>query len=177
MVKEHNILLGGSRKYFRDRVLAAAAMPVILGVLFFTAASPALAACTGPGAPTTTETQCLTAVPIPGNPLRSFDISWANPLRAEYYLGDRSNAGIDIIDTQKNSFIRRLGGFVGISLNANGTVNNSKSGPDGVTSHGRWLYGGDGDSTLKVFDLLASTESALQQSVSTGANSELMKWP
>jgi hypothetical protein len=31
------------------------------------------------------------------------------------------------------------------------------SGPDGVTSHGRWLYGGDGNSTLKVFDLLAPT--------------------
>jgi hypothetical protein len=53
-------------------------------------------------------------------------------------------------------------------LNGNGTVNNNKSGPDGVTSHGRWLYGGDGDSTLKVFDLLAPTASALKQTISTG---------
>jgi len=55
------------------------------------------APCTGPGAPTTTQTKCLTAVTIPGNALRSFDISWVNPDRTEYYLGDRSNAGIDIV--------------------------------------------------------------------------------
>jgi hypothetical protein len=46
--------------------------------------------CTGPGAPTTTQTKCLTAVQIPGNPLQSYDISWVNPNRAEYYLADRS---------------------------------------------------------------------------------------
>src|SRR5882724_10156446 len=85
------------------------------------AASSAFAACTGPGAPTDTQTKCLTAVPIPGNPLRSFDISWVNPDRAEYYLADRSNAGIDIIDTRPNTFKRRLGGFVGVVLNSAGT--------------------------------------------------------
>ena len=56
------------------------------------AATSAFAACTAPGAPTDTQTKCLTAIPIPGNPLRSFDISWVNPDRAEYYLADRSNA-------------------------------------------------------------------------------------
>ena len=45
-------------------------------------------------------------------------------------------------------------GFVGIVLNGTGGVNNAKSGPDGVTSHGGWVYGGDGDSTLKVFNIL-----------------------
>lgn len=150
-------------------IFAAAALPALL----LGSTSAAFAACTGPGAPTDTQTQCLTAVQIPGNPLRSFDISWVNPGRAEYYLADRSNAGIDIIDTKKNSFIRTLTGFVGIVLNTNGTVNNNKSGPDGVTSHGRWLYGGDGNSTLKVFDLLASTASALQQSISTGGTTRV----
>src|SRR6266567_2935612 len=99
--------------------------------------------CQGPGAPTTTQTKCSTAIAIPGNPLRSFDISWVNPDRAEYYLADRSNAGIDIIDTRNNTFKRRLPGFVGVVLNTNGTVNNNKSGPDGVVTHGRWLYAGD----------------------------------
>src|SRR5215470_11526781 len=82
--------------------------------LSLTGARTALAdPCTGPGAPTTTETQCLTAVPIPGNPIRSFDISWVDPHRAEYYLADRSNAGIDIVDTRHNTFKRRLPGIVG----------------------------------------------------------------
>src|SRR5690348_8051917 len=90
------------------------------------------APCTGPGAPNNTETRCLTAVQIPGNPLRSFDISWVNPPRAEYYLGDRSNAGVDIIDTEHLTFKRTLGGFVGIVLNPKtGAVDNNHSGPDG----------------------------------------------
>ena len=109
-------------------------------------ATTAFAACTGPGAPTTTQTRCLTAVQIPGQPLRSYDISWVNPDRAEYYLADRSNAGIDIIDTQHNTFKRRLPGFIGVVLNAAKTaVDNNHSGPDGVVTHNRWLYAGDGD--------------------------------
>ena len=51
--------------------------------------------------------ECLTAVQIPGNPLRSFDISWVNPNRSEYYLGDRSNAGIEVISTATNKWTRR----------------------------------------------------------------------
>ncbi len=117
-------------------------------------APPAFAQCTGPGAPSTTETKCLTAVQIPGNPLRSFDISWSNPWLNQYYFGDRSNAGIEVINTASNRFTLRLTGFVGIVLNPmTGAVNNAKSGPDGVTSHGNWVYGGDGNSTLKVFNL------------------------
>jgi len=69
-------------------------------------ATPGLAQpCTGAGAPSTTETKCLTAVQIPGKPLRAFDISWVNPNRSEYYLSDRSNAGIDIIFTATNTFL------------------------------------------------------------------------
>src|SRR5271166_2332033 len=80
--------------------------------------APALAGavCMGPGAPTDTQTKCVTAVQIPGNPLRSFDISFVNLDRGEYYLADRSNKGIDIIDTQSNTFIRRLPGFVGVAI-------------------------------------------------------------
>src|SRR5213595_3537063 len=126
----------------------------LLGAVSLAASGAAFGACTGPGAPSNTETKCLTAVQIPGNPLRSYDISWVNPHRAEYYLADRSNAAIDIIDTRHLTFKRSLGGFVGVKLNAAGTaVNNDISGPDGVVTHGRWLYAGDGDSTLKVFDL------------------------
>src|SRR5256714_15271111 len=140
----------------------------LLGAVSLAASGAAFGACTGPGAPTNTETKCLTAVQIPGNPLRSYDISWVNPHRAEYYLADRSNAGIDIIDTQHLTFKRRLGGFVGVVLNSDGTaVNNDKSGPDGVVTHGRWLYAGDGDSTLKVVDLDAPNASALKETKST----------
>ena len=146
---------------------------VLAGMSFATAGVAFAAPCTGPGAPTTTQTECLTAVQIPGKPLRSFDISWADPDRAEYYLGDRSNAGIDIIDTEHNTFKRTIGGFVGIKLLGSGAVDNNHSGPDGVVSHGRWLYAGDGDSTLKVIDLNAPTASAIKQTLSTGGTTRV----
>ena len=143
------------KRYFQSSALVAA---LFAGASL---ATPALAqppssssSCTGAGAPSTTETKCLTAVQIPGNPLRSFDISWSNPFLNQYYFGDRSNAGIEVINTASNKFTLRLTGFVGIVLNPiTGAVNNAKSGPDGVTSHGQWVYGGDGNSTPKVFNL------------------------
>jgi hypothetical protein len=126
---------------------------VATAILGAAALTPAEAApCTGPGAPTTTQTKCLTAIVIPGNPLKAFDISWVNPWRGEYYLADRSNAGIDVIDTRTLKFKRTIGGFVGVQP-PTGPANNNISGPDGVVSHGRWLYAGDGNSTLKVIDL------------------------
>src|SRR5215813_7279204 len=97
--------------------------------------------CQGPGAPTNTQTKCLTAVAIPAAPanktkgLQSFDISWVDPDRAEYYLGDRANAGITIVDTKNLTFKRTIGGFKGVVLNGSGTaVDNNHSGPDGVVS-------------------------------------------
>lgn len=76
-------------------------------------------------------------------------------------------------DTHKLKWKRTLGGFVGIVLNGSRAVDNNHSGPDGVVSHGRWVYGGDGDSTLKVFDLDAPPMAALQQSISTGGTTRV----
>src|SRR5215468_1852637 len=159
---------GKWRAYFSGTVATA-----LLGAAALVPTSATAAPCTGAGAPTTTQTKCLTAVAIPGNPLRSFDISWVNPDRSEYYLADRSNSGIDIIDTKALKFKRTIRGFVGVVLNAAGAVNNNVSGPDGVVSHGRWLYAGDGDSTLKVIDLNAPNKSAIQQSIPTGGTTRV----
>jgi hypothetical protein len=135
---------------------------VLLATSSLAVTSVALAGpCTGPGAPTTTQTKCLTAVQIPGKPLGEIDVSWVDPDRAEYYLADRSNAGIDLIDTRNLTFKRTIPGFVGAIINkTTGKINMGASGPNGVASHGRWLYAGDGDSTLHVIDLNAPTASA-----------------
>jgi hypothetical protein len=70
--------------------------------------------------------------------------------------------------------VRTLPGFQGIVYNAAHTaIDNSHSGPDGVTTHGRWLYAGDGNSTLKVFDLFAQTVSALKQTIPTGGTTRV----
>ncbi len=152
----------------RASYFAGAIATALLGA---TALTPAVAApCQG--VPTTTQTKCVTAIIIQGNPLRSFDISWVDPVRGEYYLGDRSNAGVDVIDTRTLKFKRTIGGFVGVALLGNGGVDNNHSGPDGVTSHGRWLYAGDGDSTLKVIDLDAAS-NPIKQTISTGGTTRV----
>ena len=159
----------------RTSLAVAFAAPALLGVTSLALPGAAFAApCTGPGAPSTTQTRCLTAVQIPGNPLRSYDISWVDPYRGEYYLADRSNSGVDVIDTRTLTFKRTIGGFVGVVLNSSHTaVNNNLSGPDGVTSHGRWLYAGDGDSTLKVIDLNAPNSSAIKEIIKTGGTTRV----
>src|SRR4051812_21446220 len=98
--------------------LFGATSPVLFAAVSLATSGAMAAPCTGPGAPTTTQTKCLTAVHIPGNAIRSFDISFVNPDRAEYYLADRSNSGIDIIDTHSLQFKRTIGGFVGVKLNS-----------------------------------------------------------
>jgi hypothetical protein len=111
---------------------------------------------------------------IPGHPIFSFDISWVNPNRAEYYLADRGTAGIDIFDTRALKFKRTIGGFAGVVLNAAKTaVDNNHSGPAGVVTHGRWMYAGDGNSTLHVIDLDAPTASATKQVISTGGTTRV----
>ena len=94
------------------------AIPSVLFGAISLAPTDAMAACVG--APTTTQTKCLTAVQIPNNPLRSFDISWVNPKRAEMYFADRSNNAIEVIDTETLTWKRRLAGFVGVVLNSAG---------------------------------------------------------
>jgi hypothetical protein len=142
--------------------------PALVAAMALATAGSAQAACSVVG---TFETKCVKAIAIPGSPIRSFDISWVNPARAEYYLGDRSHSGIDIIDTQSLTFKRTIGGFVGIAFKGT-AVDNNHSGPDGVTSHGRWLYAGDGNSTLKVIDL-NNLITPIQQSISTGGSTRV----
>ena len=141
---------------------------MVLVLAMSLAASATLRAqCTGAGAPNNTDTRCVTAIPIPGNALRAYDISWVDAERGLYFLADRSNSGVDIISTRTNKWIGRAGGFVGVK------GGNSTSGPDGVVSHGRWLYAGDGDSTLKVFDISDPTNPVLKNTISTGGKTRV----
>jgi hypothetical protein len=161
------------RAYSRLLMCLSGAIPAVLFGAVSLAPTGAMAADCIFSPPLTTQTKCRTAVSIPGNPLRSFDISFVNPDRAEYYLADRSNSAIDIIDTETLKFKGFLGGFVGVKLTNTGGLDNNHSGPDGVATHGRWLYAGDGDSTLKIFDLDAPPAFALKRVISTGGTTRV----
>ena len=96
----------------------------------------------------------LTTIPIPGTALRGFDISWVDASTQRYYLADRSNQAVDVIDAKNLTFIKHItGGFAGVKFNASGAANNDISGPNGVVTSGRWLFVTDGGSRVVSIDL------------------------
>ena len=102
----------------------------------------------------------LTTVPIPNSPLVVFDISWVDPDTQRYYLADRSNAVIDVIDAKHDTFVRQIhGGFKGF------TGSNDTSGPNGVVVAGHWLFVTDAPSRVVTIDLRTDT---IVGEVSTG---------
>jgi len=102
----------------------------------------------------TTTYSRLTTIQVPGKPLTSFDFTFVDRILPFYYLTNRSNASLDIIDTRNNTFITRIFGFVGVRNDAAGKPNPDISGPASVqpTTVGE-LWVTDGDSTVKVVDL------------------------
>jgi hypothetical protein len=107
-------------------------------------------------------------IAIPGNPLLSSDIAWVDPGTKRFYLADRSNFGIDIIDAENNFFVGRITGFSGAG-NATPPPPNGQ-GPNGVlvTPAGK-VWAGDGNSTVQVGDGDPSSPSYLKivKSIST----------
>lgn len=110
----------------------------------------------------TTYTQ-IDVIPVPGAPLKSFDISWFERSTKTYYLADRSNAAVDVVNATDDTFLGRFKGFVGFR------GANEVSGPNGVVvahpEHELWAT--DGDSTVKVFDL---SSRELLATISTGGS-------
>jgi hypothetical protein len=99
-----------------------------------------------------TETLTLkTAVSVPGGKITSFDISFVDTSLNYYILGDRTNKGVDVVNTNNNAFVMTAG--AGLFKGATG--NNNTSGPDGVmTVLHREIWAGDGDSTLKFLSVI-----------------------
>jgi hypothetical protein len=107
------------------------------------------------------------SVPAPGK-ITSFDISFVDTALGIYILGDRTNNGVDVINTTTNTFVSRAGQglFTGVVL-VNGVANNNLSGPDGVmTTPSGEIWAGDGNSTLKF--LSPTTGARVAPDLSTG---------
>ena len=96
----------------------------------------------------------LKTVPIPGTAgnttggkMYVFDISWVDQRSRTYYLADRSNAVVDIVDSKTGTLSAQLqGGFKGF------TGNNGTSGPNGVTTGGHCLFVTDAPSRVVSFN-------------------------
>jgi len=89
--------------------------------------------------------------------LGSFDISFVDPTIGLYALGDRTNNAVDLVDTVSNTFL----GFCGHGQFRGAQASNDISGPDGVLIRDhREIWVGDGDSTVKVFNVAGCDENS-----------------
>ena len=84
-----------------------------------------------------------------------FDISFVDPSVGCMSCRTAQTLRWIFFNAREDTFIGRVGGFVGVTLNpATGLPNNGLSGPDGVTIVGdKEVWAGDGDSTVKVIDI------------------------
>jgi hypothetical protein len=107
-------------------------------------------------------------IAVPGNPILSSDIAWVDSGTKRFYLADRSNFGIDIIDAENNLFVGRVTGFAGPG-NATPAPPNGQ-GPNGVlVTPSKKIWAGDGDSKVQVADADPTSPNYLKviKSIST----------
>jgi DNA-binding beta-propeller fold protein YncE len=93
----------------------------------------------------------IKTITLPGQPLSKFDIGWVDDLSRSYYLADRSNCRVVVVNVDRAEYSNSLGAgrFTGAAESS------AKSGPNGVAvlpaAHEVWA--GDGDSTVKIIDI------------------------
>ncbi|SRR6266478_100087 len=87
--------------------------------------------------------------------LYSFDISWVDQATRTYYLADRSNKVVDVVDTTlKKGLIKQLsGGFAGFTPCLDPTAGaNDCAGPNGVATSANCLFVTDAPSRVVSFN-------------------------
>ena len=88
-------------------------------------------------------------MPNASSPPFSFDIGYVEA--GKYFLTDRNNKAVDVVDTKSNTLIAQIPGpFIGAGATTN------ESGPDGIVgiTGTNTIYAGDVDS-VKVIDTAA----------------------
>ena len=121
-------------------------------------------------APALAQYSLITTIQIPASPdntnpvnaggrFTSYDIAFSDPTTQRIYLADRSNASVDIFSAITNTYVGRLGGSGGVFTGQTATT--ATSGPDGVVViPGQQVWAGDGNSTLRVFNIPSGTQPA-----------------
>ena len=99
----------------------------------------------------------LTLVPVPvtaanntAGGMYTFGISFVDQATQTYYLADRSNAVVDVVDATTNFFVGQINAkppFEGF------TDSNATSGPNGVVAAFPWLFVTDANSRVVSIDL------------------------
>ena len=114
---------------------------------------------------------------VKGSPtnLRFFDVSWNDNFKQRYYLADRTNNAIDLVDSATDTFL----GFIGKGhyTGSRPCPNNPKdmrlcAGPDGVlTDDLGHVWSGDGDANIIEADDKPGT--TIIRSIPTGGKGRI----
>src|SRR5262249_50127986 len=131
------------QKYARTTALLVAMVAILLPVAHVSAAGPG----GNEGVDDRGAVRLVKVIPVPGTgsnatngKLYSFDISWVDQPTQTYFLADRSNAVVDVVDAKTRTFKGQIpGGFAGVAV-VGGVVSNNFSGPNGVVSGGHCLF-------------------------------------
>jgi hypothetical protein len=109
----------------------------------------------------------LALIPVPVSNLNttagamySFDISFVDQATQTYYLADRSNKAVDVVDANGGQFITQIfANFKGFTACPFPAGANDCAGPDGVVAAFPWLFVTDGGSRVVSFDLRTNPPS------------------
>jgi hypothetical protein len=150
MLQAHSTLRALSRNFFKRAVLAAAIAPALLSV-----------GNAAEAAKNDRATRLLATIRVPpittAGALYSFDISWVDQTHRLYFLADRSNKVVDVVDTTSNILVEQLAPgpgfapFAGVSPPAFSTAT---AGPNGVATLGQCLFVTDAPSRVVSFNFV-----------------------
>ncbi len=156
MLQAHSTLRALSRNFFKRAVLAAAIAPALLSVGNAAGAEKAK---------NDRATRLLGTIRVPtitannttAGGFYSFDISWVDQAHRLYFVADRSNKVVDVVDTTSNILVEQLAPgtgfapFAGVSPPAFST---GTAGPNGVTTLGQCLFATDAPSRVVSFNFV-----------------------
>jgi hypothetical protein len=140
---------------------------LIVGLLFF------LEPIQAQEASSTFALQKTIQLPTRSHPLTSFDISWVDAPSQTYFLADRDNKSIDIVDAKTDTFVKLFQpSFVlhGTQITfAGNNVDTERTGPDGVLEvsslHQLWV--GDAHSRVWIIDVADVTKPKVLNVIET----------
>ena len=107
----------------------------------------------------------------PHNQMFSFDISFVDPKSGLYYLADRSNAALDVVDTTTDTLFGQIGGNPAFQPGfAGDTGTSATSGPNGVVAASPCIFATDSPSRVVSFDSSMSFTAAVSSFNTGGGN-------
>jgi hypothetical protein len=118
----------------------------------------------------------LKTIPVPvsaangtAGALYSFDISFVDQSTQTYYLADRSNKAVDVVDARTDSFLGQIapnnghGPFAGFVPCVPVAGANDCAGPNGVVAAFPWLFVTDAPSRVLSFDLRTTPPTTISE--------------